>query len=236
VRRGGLAGAPGIDSELHLIPPGQREIRMKRYWMFLLLGLSLLLGGCATTIRSEVTAFHTAPLNLPDKSFAFERSAAQQNDLEYRRYEDLVRQQLLQLGFTDIAPAPTLKVTLSYGIESREVRVVESVVVDSGWYGPPFYDPFFRRPWRYGYGPFYDPFWYSPPLVVPREVNYQLFTRHLKIVIARAAGGAKLLDVSVRSEGRDGSLARVMPAMIRAAFTDFPGPNGVPRQVDVKLE
>ena len=27
-----------------------------------------------------------------------------------------------------------------------------------------------------------------------------------------------------------------MPAMVRSAFTDFPGPSGVPRVLEVKLE
>ncbi len=134
------------------------------------------------------------------------------------------------------AQAAQLKVTLAYGIDGREVRVVESVLVDPGWYGPPFYDPYFGRPWRRGlYGPFYDPFWFSPAVVVPREVNYELFTRHLNVTIARAADSRKLYEVTVRSEGRIGSLPAVMPTMIRAAFVEFPGPNGVPRQVDLPL-
>ena len=212
---------------------------MKRWIPLLLLGASLLLAGCATTIRSEVTAFHEWPLDLQAKSFAFQHSAAQDNDLEYRSYENLVREQLLRLGFNSVetTQAAQLKVTLGYGIDGRDVRVVEQVPVDPYWYGPPFYSPYFGRPWRYGYyGPFYDPFWYGPPMMVPRETNYQLFTRRLHIVIARAADGRKLYDVSVISEGRIGSLAAVMPSMIRAAFTDFPGPNGVPRQIDLKLE
>jgi len=212
---------------------------MKRWIPLLLIGASLLLAGCATTIRSEVTAFHESPLDLADKSFTFERSAAQDNDLEYRSYENLVREQLLRLGFSSAGKnqASALKVTLRYGIDSRDVRVVEQVPVDPYWYGAPFYGPFFGPPWRYGYySPFYDPFWYGAPLMVPRETNYQLFTRRLNIAIARAADGRKLYDVSVNSEGRIGSLPAVMPAMIRAAFADFPGPNGVPRQIDLKLD
>ena len=211
---------------------------MRHRIILLLIGASLLLAGCATTIRNEVTAFHEWPAALPDKSFIFERSAAQDNDLEYRRYESLVREQLLRQGFADAETpqAAQLKVALAYGIDSREVRVVESVLIDPGWYGPPFYDPYFGRPWRRGYyGPFYDPFWFSPPLVVPRETNYEVFTRHLKITIARAADGRKLYEVTVRSEGRIGSLAAVMPTMIRAAFAEFPGPSGIPRQIDLPL-
>src|SRR5215210_1386509 len=60
--------------------------------------LCMLMAGCATTIQSEVTAFHEWPDQLPDKSFVFERSAAQENNLEYRSYENLVRAELIRLG------------------------------------------------------------------------------------------------------------------------------------------
>ncbi|MGB6055666.1 MAG: DUF4136 domain-containing protein [Burkholderiaceae bacterium] len=206
-----------------------------RRWMLPLFAAVLLLGGCATTIQNEVTAFNDWPQDLPDKSFAFAPGAAQDNDLEYRRYQELVRAQLLRLGFTDAAgKAPRLKVALDYGIDSRDVRTIEPVVIDPYWFGPPpFYGPYWRR---FGYyGPFYDPFWYQP-VVQQRETSYRVYTRRLDITITRAADGRQLYQVRVRSEGRIGSLPAVMPAMIRAAFADFPGPNGVPRQIELKLD
>lgn len=212
---------------------------MKHWITLLLAGVSLALAGCATTIRSEVTAFQEWPADAAGESFAFAPTAAQENDLEYRRYQGLVREQLLRLGLTDAGETrkPQLKVTLDYGIEGRTVRVTEPVMLDPGWYGPPpFYDPYFGRPWHYGFpGPFYDPFWFPPPVVVPREVEYELFTRRLHIGIARAADGRMLYQVTVKSEGRIGSLTTVMPVLIRAAFADFPGPNGTTRQIDLPL-
>ena len=45
---------------------------MKRTMITAVASLSLLLGGCATTIRSDVTTFNQWPAQLPDKSYAFE--------------------------------------------------------------------------------------------------------------------------------------------------------------------
>jgi hypothetical protein len=199
--------------------------------------LCVLLAGCATTIRSEVIAFHEWPADLPDKSFVFERTKEQENNLEYRNYENLVREELLRLGFVEAADPRTarLKVTISYSIHVRDVRVVQPVIVDP-WYGGP---PFFGPPWGYGYGyysPFYDPFWYGPPLVEQRESRYQLFTRQLRVVIAQVADSKRLYDVTVVSEGTNGALAAVMPYMIRSAFAAFPGTSGVPRQVELKMK
>lgn len=213
------------------------ESMMKRgFSLIFLAALALLLAGCAApTIRSEVTAFHEWPAQLADKSFTFERNRAQENDLEYRSYENLVRAELVRLGFTDASSATkaALKVNLAYRVTDRDVHVVEPVVVNPGW-GPPYYGP--RWPYRY-YDPFfYDPFWYSPPVVSYSESNYRLYRRQLQIGITRTADGKKLYDVTVVSEGRSPSLAAVMPYMVKSAFTDFPGRSGVPHQVTLEFK
>lgn len=208
---------------------------MKRPFSLLILtALALLLGGCAVpTIRSEVTAFHEWPAQLADRSFVFERSAAQNNDLEYRNYENLVRAELLRLGFSDPAAGAraALKVSMAYQVSDRDVRVVQPVVVNPGW-GGPYYGP--RWPYRY-YDPFYDPFWYSPPVVSYQESNYRLYRRQLQVSITRAADGKKLYDVTVASEGQTASLAAVMPYMVKSAFAEFPGKSGVPRRVELEF-
>ncbi|SDY60589.1 protein of unknown function [Collimonas sp. OK242] len=207
---------------------------MKRIISLGLAALTLLLGGCATVIRSDVTAFNEWPADLPNKSYVFEHMAAQSNDLEYRNYENLVGAELQRLGFIPAGDtAPQLKVALRYDIAARDVRVVEPVVADPMWYGP--YGPYgWGRPGFYS--PFYDPFWYAPQVVGQREYNYQLFQRRLNIAITRAGNGQKLYDVTVTSEGKMNSLPAVMPYLIRSAFTDFPGKSGATHQVKLKVE
>jgi hypothetical protein len=207
---------------------------MKRIISLGLAALTLLLGGCATVIRSDVTAFNEWPADLPNKSYVFEHMAAQSNDLEYRNYENLVGAELQRLGFIPAGDtAPQLKVALHYDIAARDVRVVEPVVADPMWYGP--YGPYgWGRPGFYS--PFYDPFWYAPQVVGQREYNYQLFQRRLNIAITRAGNGQKLYDVTVTSEGKMNSLPAVMPYLIRSAFTDFPGKSGATHQVKLKVE
>lgn len=209
---------------------------MKHYLIVCVAAMSLLLSGCASVIRSDVTAFNEWPANLTDKSFAFTHTAEQDNNLEYRNYESLVSQELHRLGFThsaNNAPAE-LAVTLAYGVTSREVHVIEPVAIDPGFYNPPFYGP----GWGYRgfYGPYNDPFWYGTPMVAQRELNYQVFTRHLNVGIARTSDAKKLYDVTVVSEGRIRALPMVMPYLIRSAFSDFPGQSGVTRQVNLKIE
>lgn len=206
---------------------------MKRVLLALIYTLlGVLLAGCATpTIRSEVTAFHDWPANQQYQNvrYMFERSKEQENNLEYRNYENLVRAELNRLGFREAADSKSadVKVSLSYDIKVRDVRIIEPVLVNPYWYGPA---------WRGYYGPFYDPFWFGPPMVERRDVSYQLFTRELKIVLARASDGKRLQEITVVSEGTNGSLAAVMPYMVRAAFADFPGKSGLPRRVELKMD
>jgi hypothetical protein len=202
---------------------------MKRWLAILLLIASgALLAGCASTITSQVTTFHEWPMQLQDKTYVFERTKEQDNNLEYRAYENLVRTELNRLGFREASSErpPTLKARLEYGISVRDVREVYPVVVGPSWYGPA---------WPGYYGPFHDPFWYAPPIVERREANYQLFTRRLKIVLARISDGKTLYQTTVVSEGTNGSLAAVMPYMVRSAFADFPGKSGVPHYVELKM-
>ncbi|MES2538872.1 MAG: DUF4136 domain-containing protein [Pseudomonadota bacterium] len=208
---------------------------MQRWVTVLITALCVLLAGCATTFQSQVTAFHEWPGDLQEKTFVFERPKDLEDNLEYRSYENLVRGELLRLGFVEASRgvAPRLKVSMSYSINGRDVRVVQPVVVDP-WYGYPSYGPFYGSRWnRYG---LYDPFWYGPPMVEQRETRYSLFTRQLKIAIARTLDSKRLYEVTVFSEGTNGSLAALMPYMVRSAFIDFPGKSGVPRRIELKMK
>lgn len=204
---------------------------MKHWLRAAVIAATALLAGCSTIIKSDVTAFHEWPDSLPDKSYVFERTKEQNDSLEYRNYENLVRNELNRLGLFE-APAatkPALKVSMSYSISGRDVREVYPVVVNPYpyWYGPA---------WRGYYGPFYDPFWFGPPVVEQRVSQYQVFTRKLRIVLARMSDGKKLSETTVVSEGSNGSLAAVMPYLVRSAFVDFPGKSGVPRTVELKMD
>jgi hypothetical protein len=212
------------------------EERMKsypsRFLLWLPLLLALLLSGCAgTVVRSEVTAFHEAGPDFGDMTFSFSRDARQDNDLEYLNYESLVRAALQQQGFTESAGGK-LQVGIRYRVDARDMRVVEPVWVDP-WYGPGYGR--YRYPYGF-YGPYADPFWFGPPLVVPVERRFVGYNRMLEITIARAADGKNQFQVVVHSQGQNPSLPAVMPAMVRSAFIEFPGPSGVPRVLDVKLE
>ncbi len=201
--------------------------------------LPFALAGCASTIRSEVTAFHQWPADAGGRSFAFSHNAGDAQDLERQNHENLVRLQLLKIGLRDPAPGETaqLKVRVDYSINARDVRVIETVLVDpwfgSPWYGPGYYNPYWGWP---GYGhPFYGPRWPAMPVARQQERRFTALDRQLKVKIVDAASQTAWYDVTVRSTGEKGSLVEVMPYLVDAAFRDFPGPNGTPRVIETKV-
>lgn len=194
---------------------------------------SLVLAGCASqVVRSEIVAYHEQPVQAAGQSYAFTPTDTQRADPDYPRYEGWVSVELQRLGFVRAEPA-ALTVTLTYGTAAREVRVIEPQIVDP-WYGNPWYGPAWSP---YGYTPIIpDPLWSGPPVTVPVERSHVLYRREMNIALRSAADGHPVYQVTVRSEGRNPSLAAVMPAMIHSAFSGFPGQNGVPRVVEMALD
>ncbi len=199
-----------------------------------LLLATALLAGCGSMVRSNVTTFNEWPAQLPANTYVFERTEQKDASLEYRSYENLVRAQLNRIGLQEAGPntPPYLKVNFNYGARVRDVREVYPVNVSPMWYGPgwgmnPFYSPF--------YDPFYDPFWYGPGYVQMREDSYQVYALDLSVAILRAANDNALFQARVTSEGKLPP-STAMPYLIYSAFKDFPGPNGVTREVDLKVK
>ena len=98
---------------------------MRRLLVTACAALTVLLTGCATTISSDVTTFHQWPADLQNKSYALEAPAPQDDTLELRSYQNLVRAQLGQLGFREATGAPALKVSMRFMTTDVPVRVVQ---------------------------------------------------------------------------------------------------------------
>jgi hypothetical protein len=199
---------------------------MKRTLLMLSAALPLLLGACATTIRSDVTTFHQWPAQLQDKSYVFEAPPPRDDTLEWRSYQNLVRERLAKLGFQEAGSnAPALKVSMRFSTTDVPVRVVEPV------------DPFYGSA-RFGYmGPYrrggwYDPFWGARP-AYEVSIRHQ-YRREVQVAI-KTADGKPLFDVTVHNVSGQMSTPAVMPALVQSAFEGFPGPNGAARRIELKL-
>ena len=207
-----------------------------RYLAILMTALTVLLTGCATTIRSDVTAFHDWPAQQNDKSYVFVAPPAEEDTLEYRSYQNLVRAELAKHGFGEASgpDSAKLRISMRFGTMDVPERVLQAT--DPFWYGPGYWPG--RYGYRYGAWPGYGRFGYSPfwggPMEVEETVRHK-FERELRVTINDRTG-KKLYDVTVQSTSNKRATSQVMPAMVASAFADFPGQSGVPRKVEVKVQ
>lgn len=211
---------------------------MKTFFLTLAAVCTLLLSGCASTVRSDVTTFHQWPAQLPDKRYEIETPAAQENTLELQSYQNLVRAQLAQLGFEEAVNGakPALKVTMRYVTIEQPARVFYGSSFMSGYSSRAslFYSPRYRSRLAFHSrrSPFFDPFFDDfQPLMI--EARYD---RSVKITIRTANDNRPLFDVTVHNVSDEMSTPALMPALVQSAFAGFPGPNGVARRIELKQE
>jgi hypothetical protein len=98
----------------------------------------------------------------------------------------------------------------------------------------PFYRPYYSR-YGYGYGarsrsPFYmgweDPYWYSPYGYGYEDLqSYTVYTSHLDMKIRRP-DGQPVFEGTAKARSRTGELQTLVPNLVEAMFTNFPGRSG----------
>lgn len=190
------------------------------------LAAASLLAGCASTVTSQVTAFRQPGwTDNPPRTYAFDRTAAQQNDLERQTYEAWTADQLAGHGFA-AAPRGSARylVRLDYSAATRLAQVRQPVYPDPYW-GPGPWSPA-RGPWG-PWGPW-------GPQYVDTTVQVPFYAYHVEI--DEAATGKRVYQVTAQTQGGDGSLAGVMPYLIRSAFASFPAPNAQPILVELPAD
>jgi hypothetical protein len=210
----------------------------------------LALSACATGLPTEVSRFQALP--APQGQTFFIRAAdpvgykqpLNDRGLEFSQYADLVRRHLTAQGYV-AAPTPqsaSFIVELDYGVDRGQQRVVTYPGLHSGFgyggygrgfgYGGlyrPYYSRFgyFGRPRSAFYYGWDDPFWGSPFGPGYRDVDVQTFyTSHLDMEIKRASDGQPLFEGTAQARSRTDDLRVLVPNLVEAMFTNFPGRSG----------
>jgi hypothetical protein len=196
------------------------------------------LTGCATGFPTKVTRFQAMPAPQ-GQSFYIVPGAEEVNrgGLEFSRYAGLVAQHLQAQGYAPATSAQqaTMIVRLDYGVDRGIDRVVEDPFVRSRFYDP-FYSPrlgvWYGRPYysRFGYygryrSPFYygwdDPFWFGGGLS-----SYREYRSELEMDIYNRVTQQPLFEGKAVARSTTGDLTRLVPNLVQAMFTNFPGRNG----------
>ena len=204
------------------------------------LAAALLLSACASTINSDVTRFHRLAAPSGETFRVVPADPAKSGSLEFDTYARQVSDQLARVGLrpADAAATPALEVKLDYAVSGGKEKIASrpgpsfglSSYWNSGLYG--------RRGRYGGYYPFYagyDPFW-DYGFSQPEVYSYTVYTRSLKMDISKTGANEKLFEGRVESVGSDNRLPEVMPYLVQAMFTNFPGNSGVTQRVKIDVK
>jgi len=193
----------------------------------------LLLAGCGEMpFRADVSRFQQMPAPA-GQSFTIQAADPRlQGGLEFQQYASLVAARLAEQGYrpAEGGSGATLVVSIDYGVDNGHEKVVSTPGYGGpgfgGGYGPWGYGgfgrPFYGRGWYNGWG---DPFWYQP-LGGTQVDSYTYYVSFLDVKIRRAADGHALFEGRARARSTDNSLQRLVPNLVEAMFTSFPGRSG----------
>ena len=195
----------------------------------------LAITACATPFQAKVSRFQAMPA-AQGQTFAIRADNPRLNgSLEFENYANLVAQRLGGYGYTRAADpsSANLVVSLDYGVDNGRERI-RSVPGSYGsfGYGGFGYGGFgyggWRNPYygfanrRYVYG-FYDPFMFDR---FDDVESYTVYSSRLRMNIARRGTSERVFEGTAQAMSTDNDLTTLVPNLIEAMFTGFPGNSG----------
>jgi hypothetical protein len=206
------------------------------------------LAACTSPFRADVSRFQTQLPAPAGQTFAVVADdPALAGGLEFAQYADFVEAQMHRLGYVQ-ASSPenaTMLVRFDYGIDTGRERITTR---PGFGYRDPFYSPWVSyrpvvyrdrrgdrrvsyvpyRPWGFGY---HDPFFSRPEID-----SYTVFTSGIELKIDDQATGQRLFEGKAQALSTSNRLPYLVPNLVEAMFTGFPGNSGETVRISVAPE
>jgi hypothetical protein len=219
---------------------GSKIMRKFKLTAAAMLGAAVIaVSGCATGFPAQVSRFQAMPAPAGQSFYVVPMDPRLNGSLEFQRFGGYVAQAMAAQGYTP-APSPqaaTLLVNVGYAID-RGTTEYQSDPFGPGYgWGPygrsrfgfglgfgggyrPYYSRFggFRSSFFYGWD---DPFWYGTGVT-----SYTVYRSNLDIDIRRRGDNLSVFNGHARARSSTDDLNRVIPNLVTAMFTGFPGRNG----------
>lgn len=200
---------------------------------------TLAIAGCATPFRADVARFQTQLPTPQGQSFFVEAGDPRlAGGIEFSQYAGLVAGELTRFGYRPAAQGERadLIVRLAYDVDKGRERVRSTPGFGDPWYGGGFGRGFYRpvivtgrggRRFVYGYR---DPFMFGGfggGFGGYNDVeSFTVYTSGLDLQISRASDGYRLFEGRAEAQSRDNNLQQIVPNLVEAMFTGFPGNSG----------
>ena len=200
----------------------------------LLLAATLIaLQGCAENFNARVSRFQALPAPAGQTFVVQADDPRLQGGIEFGQYARQVTAELARQGYQPAAdPARAdLVVHMTYGVDKGREKIISSPGgfgyggFGYGGFGYPYGGFYGRRAFLYGFN---DPFLYGGfgGFGGSDVRSYTVFTSELALRIDRTDNGQRVFEGTARAQSRDDDLPRLVPNLIEAMFTGFPGNSG----------
>lgn len=198
-----------------------------RRQLFIIVPAALALSACATGFRSDVTRFEQLPA-ARGQSFAIAPlDPAMRGGIEFSEYSQIVSQEMIQQGYVPATSegSADLVVLFDYDVDKGKDRIRQRAGFGPEPLGAWGYYPGWGRYGysRYRYG-WYDP-WMWGPGGYDRIESYTVYTSSLDLQI-KDRGGRNVFEGRAEALSRTNKLPQIVPNLVEAMFTDFPGKSG----------
>lgn len=205
------------------------------------------LAACATPFRADVSRFESQLPAPQGQSFAVVADDPElAGGLEFALYADYVEEEMAQLGYVQAASPEdaNLLVRFDYGVDNGRERVRSSSI----GYRDPFYSPWYGytpvayrdragntrigylpyRSWGYGFN---DSFFGRGNVS-----SYTIYTSGVDVKIDNAQTGERLFEGNAEAVSTSDHLQYLVPNLVEAMFTDFPGNSGETVRISIAPE
>jgi len=204
-------------------------MRIRHVTAALALGVAAIgLSACAEQINTTVSRYQAMPAPQGQTFFVVPAGGMAVNGgLEFQRYAAMVAQQLQARGFQPATSAQSanMLVQFGYGVDHGQTRVVEDPFYRSHFYSGFGWGSGFHRS-RFGWGGGFgwgwdDPFWYGGGVD-----SYVEYHSQIDVHIRAAGSNAPQFDGRAQARSETNRLDVVVPSLVEAMFTGFPGRSG----------
>lgn len=199
------------------------------------------LSGCTTGFDAKVARFQQMPAPQEQSFTVVAEDSSNTGALEFQYYADIVAARLAGFGYRRAVDPAEAQLVVRLGYQVGPAR---EKIVSTGFAG----DPFFNGGWGWGWGRgwgggFYDPFLWGGGFggrgfgFGGADIrSYTVFNSVLNLRIDRAGSGQSVFDGTARAQSSSDKQTYLVPSLIEALFTGFPGNNGEEIRVKVPAE
>ncbi|MEO8724264.1 MAG: DUF4136 domain-containing protein [Sphingobium sp.] len=208
--------------------------RLTKYTAFLAPALALVaLGGCAESFNANVARFQQLPAPQGQSFTVVADDPRLAGSLEFAQYASLVAAKLGQVGYvaTNDPARADLIVRMNYMVDGGKEKIRSTgFAPDPFWRSYGFYPGFYGRGYYRG---FYDPFLFGGGY--DNIESYTVYTSRLQLRID-GGRGQRVFEGTATAQSLSDKLTYLVPNLIDAMFTNFPGKSGEDIQITLPPE